>query len=88
MRVAKRVYVTVDDDAARGRQRMSAALHRMYSYYLGDDLIDVAVVGGPAAVVDGVAAIIDAGAELIVLNPLFDEPEQLERLAAEVVPRL
>jgi len=26
-----------------------------------------------------------AGAELILLNPLFDDAEQMERLAAEVV---
>jgi hypothetical protein len=30
----------------------------------------------------------DAGAELILLNPLFDDAEQVERLAAEVVPQL
>ena len=31
---------------------------------------------------------IDAGAELVLLNPMFDDAEQLERLAAEVVPEL
>jgi hypothetical protein len=30
----------------------------------------------------------DAGAELILLNPLFDDAEQMERLAAEVIPHL
>jgi hypothetical protein len=30
----------------------------------------------------------DAGARLLMLNPVFDELEQLETLAAEVVPRL
>jgi hypothetical protein len=29
-----------------------------------------------------------AGAQLVMLNPVFDEVEQLEVLAAEVVPRL
>jgi hypothetical protein len=29
-----------------------------------------------------------AGAGLILLSALFDEPEQMERLAAEVVPQL
>jgi hypothetical protein len=28
----------------------------------------------------------DAGAELILLNPLVDDAEQLEWLAAEVIP--
>jgi len=88
MRVAKRVYVTVDDDAARGRDRMTAALQEMYGYYRTGDLIDVAVVGGPGAVADGLGEVIDAGAELVVLNPLFDDREQLERLASEVIPQL
>jgi hypothetical protein len=29
-----------------------------------------------------------AGAEVILLNPVFDEAEQMERLMAEVVPKL
>jgi hypothetical protein len=31
--------------------------------------------------------VIDAGAGLLMLNPVFDELEQLERLAADVAPR-
>jgi hypothetical protein len=31
---------------------------------------------------------VDAGAELVLLNPLLDESEQLERLASEVIPAL
>jgi hypothetical protein len=31
---------------------------------------------------------VDAGAEMILLNPLFEEAEQMERLAAEVVPHV
>jgi hypothetical protein len=30
----------------------------------------------------------EAGAELILLNPLFDETEQMERLVTEVVPKI
>jgi hypothetical protein len=30
----------------------------------------------------------DAGAELILLNPLYDAAAQLDRLAAEVVPEV
>jgi len=29
-----------------------------------------------------------AGAELILLTPVFDEAQQMERLMAEVVPKL
>jgi len=30
----------------------------------------------------------EAGAQLSLLNPVFDEPEQMERLMAEVVPKV
>jgi hypothetical protein len=30
----------------------------------------------------------EGGRELILLNPLFDETEQMERLAFEVIPQL
>jgi len=36
----------------------------------------------------GLRDIIDAGAERILLNPMFDEAEQMDRLVAEVVPQL
>jgi hypothetical protein len=38
--------------------------------------------------VQGLHEVALAGAELILLNPLFDEAHQMERLAAEVVPQL
>jgi probable F420-dependent oxidoreductase len=87
-RIAKRVYLAVDDDAARARERLSAALDRMYSAFGVPDLTPVTVSGPPAAVVDGLGEVADAGAEMILLNPLFDEAEQMERLAAEVMPHL
>jgi probable F420-dependent oxidoreductase len=85
-RIAKRVYVTVDDDVERGRARTAAALHRMYGQFGVGDLSPVAVVGPADACIAGVREVIAAGAELVLLNPLFDDFEQMERLAAEVVP--
>ena len=41
----------------------------------------------PADAVAGLQEVIDAGAELVMFNPLFDDLEQMERLAAEVIPR-
>jgi probable F420-dependent oxidoreductase len=87
-RIAKRVYLAVDDDAARARERLSGALARMYSVFGVGDLTPVTVSGPPAACVAGLRAVADAGAEMILLNPLFDEAEQMERLAAEVMPEL
>jgi len=83
-RIAKRVYVHVDEDAARAREEIERALARHY----GRDVQGVAVAGAPEQCVIGLQEVADAGAELILLNPLVDEPEQLERLAGEVTPAL
>jgi probable F420-dependent oxidoreductase len=86
--IAKRVYIAVDEDANRARQRMAAALGRIYGEFVRDDLTPVAVLGPPDACVAGLREVAKAGAELIELNPLFDQAEQMERLAAEVMPQL
>jgi probable F420-dependent oxidoreductase len=88
-RIAKRVYLGVDDDAERARQRVEAALDDRYGYFgLGGRLHAVAVSGPPEAVAQGLREVADAGAGLILLDPLLDAAEQMERLAAEVVPQL
>ncbi len=84
-RIAKRVYIHVDDDRTLARERIETALTRHYGR---GGLISVAVSGPPAACVAGLREVADAGAELILLNPLVDDTQQLERLAAEVVPEL
>jgi hypothetical protein len=38
--------------------------------------------------VHGLREVAEAGAELILFTPFFDQAEQMERLATEVVPRL
>ena len=52
-RIAKRVYLTVDDDAGRARERMSAALNRIYGFFGRSDLSPVSVTGPPEAVAEG-----------------------------------
>jgi len=86
--IAKRVYIAVDDDAERARERMRAALDRLYGFFPLGDMTPVSVWGTPDACVRGLRDVADSGAGLILLNPLFDDAEQMERLAAEVVPRL
>jgi probable F420-dependent oxidoreductase len=84
-RIGKRVYVHVDDDTERGRQRLEGALTQHYGRGGWSEHI---VVGSGEACAAGVRTVADAGAELILLNPLLDDAEQLERLAAEVIPAL
>lgn len=87
-RIAKRVYLVVDDDADRARQRVAEALDRMYGYFGLSGVERCAVAGRPDDVVRGLGEIAGAGAELLLLNPLFDDTEQMERLVAEVIPQL
>src|SRR4029450_4093903 len=87
--IAKRVYIAVDDDMERARQRTAESLHRLYSYFgLRGSLATVAGYSPPDAGGAGLREVAHAGAELILLNPLSDDAEQMERLAAEVVPKL
>lgn len=88
--IGKRVYLIVDDDPARARERVTAGLKRQYGDMRVDD--DVAVSGTPGQVIAGLRKVIDAGAHTILLNPLgatvAEDREQMERLAAEVIPQL
>jgi len=84
-RIGKRVYVQVDDDAQRGRRRLEQAL---VDHYGGGRWSEHIVAGPPAECASGIRAVGDAGAELVLLNPLLDDLEQLERLATEVIPAL
>jgi alkanesulfonate monooxygenase SsuD/methylene tetrahydromethanopterin reductase-like flavin-dependent oxidoreductase (luciferase family) len=88
--IGKRVYLMVDDDAARARERVVAGLHRIYGDMPGVE--DVPVSGTPNDVVAGLRDVIDAGAQMILLNPVgetvAEDREQMERLAAAVIPQL
>jgi len=78
----------VDDDAARAREQGMAVLKALYRHAVPRDLEAVAAFGPPRACVDGVREVVEAGAEMILLTPLFDEAAQMERLAADVIPRM
>jgi probable F420-dependent oxidoreductase len=83
--IAKRVYIGVDDNGERARRRIADGLAALYGTR---GLEDVAVAGTPEECVQGVRAVADAGAELILFTTLFDQAEQMERLAAEVMPQV
>lgn len=88
--IGKRVYLMIDDDPARARERVLAGLHRIYGDMAGIEAVPVA--GTVEDVARGVREVIDAGAEMVLLNPVggtvAEDREQMERLAAEVIPRL
>ena len=82
-RIAKRVYIVVDEDVERARERVATWMEQFYG---SRRLVDVAVIGPPDECVRGLREVADAGAELILFTLMFDEEEQMERLAAEVMP--
>ncbi|OBA87579.1 LLM class F420-dependent oxidoreductase [Mycobacteriaceae bacterium 1482268.1] len=88
--IGKRVYLTVDDDVVRARQRVVDGLHRIYDNMPGIE--DVPVSGTPDDVARGLQEVIEAGADMVLLNPVgstvAEDREQMERLAAEVIPQL
>ena len=85
--IAKRVYVAIDDDAGRARARMNAALAELYGYRV--EAIEAAAVAGTAAdCARELRQVSAAGAELILCTALFDQAEQMEQLAAAVIPEL
>jgi len=87
-RIAKRVYIGVDDDADRARRRVAEGLRDLYGWFGLPGIEAVGLAGTLEDCVRGLREVADAGAELILLNPLYDDAEQMERLAAEVVPQL
>jgi probable F420-dependent oxidoreductase len=85
--IAKRVYIGIDDDAERARNRMNDALAGIYGQRV--PAIEAATITGTAAdCVRQASAVAEAGAELILFTALFDQREQMERLAAVVLPGL
>jgi probable F420-dependent oxidoreductase len=82
--LSKRVYIVVDDD----RQRAETRVMDFFGSSYGAGHTPPAIWGPPAECVARLREVAEAGAEMIVLTTLFDYAEQLERLAADVVPRL
>jgi alkanesulfonate monooxygenase SsuD/methylene tetrahydromethanopterin reductase-like flavin-dependent oxidoreductase (luciferase family) len=86
--IAKRVYIAIDDNAENARDRITDALECRYSYFGLTNLTAVAIAGTPGDCITGLHDLAAAGADLILLNPLYDEHHQTQRLANEVLPPL
>ena len=83
---AKRVYLAVDSDEARGERRIREWFGRRYKN--ADLGPKVSIWGSPAKVTEEIQKIVKAGAQQIVFNPMYDEMEHLEICAKEILPHL
>ena len=84
--IGKRVYLAVGRNQARDRARLRTWFDERYGD--PDRAERVAIASDARGIVEAIAPLIEAGASLILLNPLYDHPRQLETLAADVVPEL
>jgi probable F420-dependent oxidoreductase len=84
--IGKRVYLAIDRDRARAGKRLA----EWFGAFYGRPALaeDVSVWGDVDTCVEGLRAVAAAGAGFLMLNPVFDEAEQLERIAADLAPRL
>jgi probable F420-dependent oxidoreductase len=77
---AKRLYLALGDNLPRLREWFGA-------FYGRPEMADqVAVWGSPRQIADGIARLNDAGVNHVLLNPVFDEEAQMERLCQDVLP--
>jgi probable F420-dependent oxidoreductase len=81
----KRVYIAVDSDKDRAWSRLSEWFGARYGR---TNYENIAIWGPPQECAARVREVTDAGARLILFTPVFDEYEQMERIAAEVIPAL
>ena len=84
--ISKRVYVAVDNDEGRAEDRLKEWFGKRYGN--ADMASQVSVWGSTAKVTEELAKITDAGAEMILLNPAFDDMDHLDALSEEVLPNL
>jgi probable F420-dependent oxidoreductase len=84
--IAKRIYIAVD----RNPEKAAKVTREWFGLYYGrSEMADrVAVWGRVEECARQLREVIAAGARLLVLNPMFNMREQLEILAADVIPKI
>jgi probable F420-dependent oxidoreductase len=83
--LSKRIYIAVENDEAKARQKLNAALSYQYA---GRDQSHVGLAATPSKAVERLGHFIDAGVNHILLNPCYEHESQMEILATKVVPQL
>ena len=84
--ISKRVYLAIDDDRARAERRLRGWFGTRYKN--ADMASRVSIWGNRNECTDKLGELVRAGARHLLLNPVFDEMEQMEILSSDVVPKL
>lgn len=82
--ISKRVYIAVDDDRARAERRLREWFGARYGN--ADMAPQVSVFGSRAECTDKLGELVRFGAQHLLLDPVFDQAEQMELLARYVIP--
>ncbi|GAA5147571.1 LLM class flavin-dependent oxidoreductase [Microbacterium pseudoresistens] len=89
--IAKKVYFAVESTRERAEERIVDwfAAHWGSSRDPNSLAADVAVFGTAAQCAEALESLAEVGdPDLLIVNPVYDEPDQLERLVGEVLPHL
>ena len=84
--ISKRVYVALDNNEERAETRLREWFGRRYGN--AEMASEVSVWGSADRCIEELAKVTSAGAEMVLLNTAFDDIEQLEALAQDVIPHL
>ena len=83
--LSKRLYIAIDDNEARARERLSAALRYQYG---GRDQSDVGLAATPSRAVEVLGTLREAGAQHILINPAYEHMQQMDVIAEKIIPQL
>jgi probable F420-dependent oxidoreductase len=85
--LSKRVYLSIDDDETRARERIEAQLHDFYG--LRGPMAQSWALYGPAAkITETLQRMVDAGLTHLMLHPAPADMRHLETIASEIAPNL
>jgi probable F420-dependent oxidoreductase len=84
--VAKKLYVAISDrpDEARRRLEDWFCVHWLSSFDPKAMASRVGVAGDAEMVASTISETVESGADLVILNPVYDEADQAERLVAAI----
>lgn len=83
--IAKRVYIALDNDENRAINRLEKWFADRYK---NNRAKEVCVWGNPEKCIQGINDVIEAGAQIIQLDPVFDQLEQVESLKNDVIDKI